>query len=58
MSFANFTAPAGFRPAAERERIVDRTTDLYAEIYGDQDRPTTMALLKDVTALAMIQGDG
>ncbi|GAA1785745.1 MULTISPECIES: tautomerase family protein [Streptomonospora] len=69
MPYANFKVPAGSLSAEEKERIVHRTTDLYAEIYGERARPTTMVLIEEVPdggwgigggvlTLAMIQGDG
>jgi 4-oxalocrotonate tautomerase len=67
MPFANFKVPAGSLTAEQKELIVHRTTDLYAEIYGEEARPNTMVLIEEVTdggwgighrilTLAMIQG--
>jgi 4-oxalocrotonate tautomerase len=67
MPFANFKVPAGSLTAEQKELIVHRTTDLYAEIYGEEARPNTMVHIEKVTGggwgighriltLAMIQG--
>ncbi len=48
MPFANFKVPAGTLNAAQKETIVTRTTDLYAEIYGERARATTMVLVEEV----------
>jgi 4-oxalocrotonate tautomerase len=48
MPFANFKVPAGTLTPEQKERIVTRTTDLYAEIYGDRARATTMVLVEEV----------
>jgi 4-oxalocrotonate tautomerase len=49
MPFANFKVPAGTITAEQKDRIVQRTTDLYAEIYGDRARATTLVLVEEVT---------
>jgi len=49
MPFANFKVPAGTLNAEQKELIVHRTTDLYAEIYGERARPGTMILIEEVT---------
>jgi 4-oxalocrotonate tautomerase len=48
MPFANFKVPAGTLTPAQKELIVTRTTDLYAEIYGDRARANTMVLVEEV----------
>jgi 4-oxalocrotonate tautomerase len=48
MPFANFKVPAGTLTAEQKELIVHRATDLYAEIYGDRARPNTMILVEEV----------
>jgi 4-oxalocrotonate tautomerase len=48
MPFANFKVPAGTLSAEQKEQIVHRTTDLYAEIYGERARPNTMVLIEEV----------
>ena len=67
MPFANFKVPAGSLDERQKERIVERTTELYVEIYGERARATTLVLVEEVTdggwgiggnvlTLAMIQG--
>ena len=69
MPFANFKVPAGTLSAEDKQKIVDRTTDLYAEIYGERARPTTVVLVDEVVdggwgvggavlTAAMLNGDG
>ena len=48
MPFADFKVPAGSLTPQQKELIVTRTTDLYAEIYGDHARPNTMVLVEEV----------
>ena len=48
MPFANFKVPAGTLNAEQKELIVHRTTDLYAELYGERARPGTMVLVEEV----------
>jgi len=48
MPFANFKVPAGSLSPEQKKLIVDRTTDLYVEIYGDRARPNTMVLVEEV----------
>jgi len=48
MPFANFKVPAGTVSAEDKKKIVERTTDLYAEIYGERARPTTVVLIDEV----------
>jgi len=48
MPFANFKVPAGTLSAEQKEVIIHRTTDLYAEIYGDRARANTMVLVEEV----------
>lgn len=49
MPFANFKIPAGTLTAEQKETIVHRTTELYAEIYGERARANTMVLVEEVT---------
>lgn len=69
MPFANYKVPAGTLSAADKQKIVERTTDLYAEIYGDRARATTVVLVDEVVdggwgvggqvlTAAMLNGDG
>jgi len=48
MPFANFKVPAGTISAEDKKKIIERTTDLYAEIYGERARPTTVVLIDEV----------
>jgi 4-oxalocrotonate tautomerase len=48
MPFANFKVPAGTLTPEQKELLVTRTTDLYAEIYGDRARANTMVLVEEV----------
>ncbi|MEV0401396.1 4-oxalocrotonate tautomerase family protein [Actinoallomurus sp. NPDC050550] len=48
MPFANFKVPAGTLSPEEKEKLVTRATDLYAEIYGDRARANTMVLVEEV----------
>jgi 4-oxalocrotonate tautomerase len=68
MPYANFKVPAGTLTTEQKELIVHRTTDLYAEIYGERVRPNTMVLVEEVTdggwgigdqvlTLAVLRGD-
>jgi 4-oxalocrotonate tautomerase len=68
MPFANFKVPAGTLTAEQKETIVHRTTDLYAELYGERARANTMVLVEEVPdggwgigdqvlTLAQLQGD-
>ncbi len=48
MPFANFKIPAGTLDAQQKETLVARTTDLYAELYGERARATTVVLVEEV----------
>ncbi|XKK39404.1 4-oxalocrotonate tautomerase family protein [Nocardiopsis sp. ARC36] len=48
MPFANFKVPAGTVTAEDKKKLVERTTDLYAEIYGERARSTTVVLVDEV----------
>lgn len=48
MPFANFKVPAGTISPQDKQKIVERATDLYAEIYGERARPTTVVLIDEV----------
>jgi 4-oxalocrotonate tautomerase len=48
MPFANFKVPAGTLSAQQKKQIVDRATDLYAEIYGEAARPNTLIIVDEV----------
>ncbi|MFD6285635.1 4-oxalocrotonate tautomerase family protein [Streptomyces sp. NPDC060205] len=68
MPFANFKLPAGTVSAEDKKKIVERTTDLYVEIYGERARATTVVLIDEVAdggwgvggnvlTAAMVNGD-
>ncbi|MFJ1756147.1 tautomerase family protein [Kitasatospora sp. NPDC088134] len=48
MPFANFKVLQGTLTPEQKEQIVTRTTDLYAEICGERARATTMVLIEEV----------
>ncbi|MEV8314576.1 tautomerase family protein [Streptomyces sp. NPDC059900] len=48
MPFAHFKVPAGTVTAEDKKKIVERTADLYAEIYGERARATTVVLVDEV----------
>ncbi|MFG3255401.1 tautomerase family protein [Streptomyces sp. NPDC048172] len=48
MPFAHFKVPAGTVTPQDKQKIVERTTELYAEIYGERARPTTVVLVDEV----------
>ncbi|WNV86441.1 4-oxalocrotonate tautomerase family protein [Umezawaea sp. Da 62-37] len=48
MPFANLKVPAGTLSAAQKEELVVKVTDLYAEVFGDRARATTMVLVEEV----------
>ncbi|WP_329140391.1 tautomerase family protein [Streptomyces sp. NBC_01476] len=49
MPFANFKVPAGTLTPEQKKTIITRTTDLYAEIYGERARPNTLVVVEEVT---------
>jgi 4-oxalocrotonate tautomerase len=48
MPFANLKVPAGTLSAEQKEVLVHRVTDLYAETFGDAVRANTMVLVDEV----------
>ncbi|MFI9534417.1 4-oxalocrotonate tautomerase family protein [Nocardia fusca] len=48
MPFANFKVPAGTIDDEDKRKIVERTTELYVEIYGERARATTVILVDEV----------
>lgn len=48
MPFANLKVPAGLLDAAQKEHLITRVTDLYAETFGDAVRDNTMVLVDEV----------
>ncbi|GGZ67188.1 tautomerase family protein [Streptomyces echinoruber] len=49
MPFANFKVPAGSLDDQQKQQIITRTTDLYAEIYGERARANTLVVVEEVT---------
>ncbi|QDP94705.1 4-oxalocrotonate tautomerase [Microlunatus elymi] len=48
MPFANFKVPAGTLGPEQKQQIIDRATDLYAELYGEVARPNTLVIVDEV----------
>jgi 4-oxalocrotonate tautomerase len=48
MPFANLKVPAGTLTAEQKEVLVGKVTDLYAETFGDAVRDNTMVLVDEV----------
>ncbi|MGA5300986.1 tautomerase family protein [Nucisporomicrobium flavum] len=48
MPFANLKVPAGLLGPAQKEELITKVTDLYAETFGDDVRATTMVLVDEV----------
>jgi 4-oxalocrotonate tautomerase len=48
MPFANFKVPEKTLSPKQKEEIVNRTTELYVEIYGERARNNTMVLIEEV----------
>ncbi|MEU0304279.1 tautomerase family protein [Streptomyces sp. NPDC006175] len=48
MPFAHFKVPADTVTAEDKKKIVERTTELYVEIYGERARPTVVVLVDEV----------
>ena len=48
MPFANLKVPAGTLSAEQKETLVTKVTDVYAEIFGDAVRGNTMVLIDEV----------
>lgn len=48
MPLAHFKVPAGTLTPEDKKRIVERTTGLYVEIYGERARATTVVLVDEV----------
>ncbi|MFE9845388.1 tautomerase family protein [Streptomyces goshikiensis] len=58
MPFANFKVPAGTLTAERKEQIITRTTDLYAETFGDRARATTLVLVAEAADAGWGIGSG
>lgn len=48
MPFANYKFPQGTLNAEQKEDIIHRTTDLFAEYFGEGVRPFSMVLVDEV----------
>ncbi|MGW3960922.1 tautomerase family protein [Amycolatopsis sp. NPDC005003] len=48
MPFANFKVPAGTIEPEQKKLIIDRTTDLYVEIYGEVARQNVLVVVDEV----------
>ncbi len=48
MPFANYKFPQGTLNAQQKEEIVHKTTDIFAEYFGEGVRPYTMVLVDEV----------
>ena len=48
MPFANFKIPQGMMTPEQKAEIVHRTTNMFAEYFGDGVRPYTMVLVDEV----------
>lgn len=48
MPFANYKFPQGTLNAEQKEEIIHRTTDLFAEYFGESVRPFSMVLVDEV----------
>lgn len=48
MPFAHYKVPAGTLTPEQKEVIITRTTDLFAEIFGEPARPNSMVLIDEV----------
>ncbi|AGZ45381.1 4-oxalocrotonate tautomerase [Actinoplanes friuliensis DSM 7358] len=48
MPFANLKVPAGLLTPEQKETLVHKVTDLYAETFGDDVRDNTMVLVDEV----------
>jgi 4-oxalocrotonate tautomerase len=48
MPFANLKVPVGLLTPEQKEMLVIKVTDLYAETFGDAVRDNTMVLVDEV----------
>ena len=48
MPYANFKFPQGTLNARQKEEIIHKTTNLFAEYFGEGVRPYTMVLVDEV----------
>ncbi len=48
MPFANYKFPQGTLTPVQKEEIIHKTTDIFAEYFGEDVRPYTMVLVDEV----------
>ena len=48
MPFANYKFPQGTLNAKQKEEIIHKTTDIFAQYFGEAVRPYTMVLVDEV----------
>ena len=48
MPFANYKFPQGTLNAKQKEEIIHKTTNMFAEYFGEGVRPYTMVLVDEV----------
>ena len=48
MPFANYKVPERGLTRAQKAELIHRTTDLFAEYFGEGVRPYTMVLIEEV----------
>jgi 4-oxalocrotonate tautomerase len=48
MPFANLKVPAGTLSAEQKQTLITKVTDLYADTFGERARATTMVLVEEV----------
>ena len=48
MPFANYKFPQGTLNTKQKEEIIHKTTDIFAEYFGEDVRPYTMVLVDEV----------
>ncbi len=48
MPFANLKVPEGLLDAEQKQEMVDTVTDMYARVFGERARATTMVLVDEV----------
>ena len=48
MPFANLKLPAGLIDADTKHNLVEKVTDMYVELFGEDVRPNTMVLVDEV----------
>ena len=48
MPFANYKFPQGTLNPQQKEEIIHKTTDIFAEYFGEDVRPYTMVLVDEV----------